>query len=202
MDFLRKHWYNVGGAFAILLIILMLVGRHHLTGYQLLMWASLTSLLLHQFEEYHFPGNFPRMLNKVMFQSSMPDHYPLNSNTALIINAGIGWTTYFLAAAVGEHAVWLGMATIFVSMGNTVVHTIVFNVKGKTFYNAGMFSAMLLFIPCTYFFFTIVKQGQLATTFDYLLGIALGIVLNLFGVFKMIVWLADKDSLYIFPERS
>jgi hypothetical protein len=37
---------------------------------------------------------------------------------------------------------------------------------------------------------------------DYLIGIPLGILLNIVGVFKLISWLADKNTHYIFSQRQ
>jgi hypothetical protein len=54
------------------------------------------------------------------------------------VNVLIGWSTYFLAAILGEKAIWLGIATILISPGNTIAHTFLFNIKGRMFYNAGL----------------------------------------------------------------
>jgi hypothetical protein len=118
--------------------------------------VSLVTLFFHQLEEYRIAGTFPGMINHVMFHSEMPDRYPLNSNTALIVNVVIGWLFYFLAALLGEKAIWLGLAIILVSLGNFIAHTFPFNIKGKTLYNAGMITSWIFFVPCIYFFFRIV----------------------------------------------
>ena len=68
----------------------------------------------------------------------------------------MGWLFYFLAALFGEKVLWLGMATILVSAGNFVAHTFLFNIKGKTFYNPGMLTADLLFLPIAVYFFMLV----------------------------------------------
>ena len=202
MAFLRNHWYDLGGLFALLILIYLGAFHSTLGHYQLLMWLSLISLLFHQMEEYRIVGTFPGMINQVMFKSDRPDRFPLNSNSALIVNVLIGWFAYLLAAVLGEHAVWLGLATIIVSLGNIIAHTFVFNIKGKTLYNAGLATSWLFFAPCVYFFFKVVHGEDLITTTDYLIGIPLGVVLNVFGILKMITWLADKDTTYIFPDRN
>jgi hypothetical protein len=46
-----------------------------------------------------------------------------------------------------------------------------------------------------------VISQNLATPSDWFIGIALGIALNYFGVYKMIIWMADKNTPYIFPKR-
>ena len=202
MAFLRNHWYDLGGLFALLILIYLGAFHSTLGHYQLLIWLSLVSLLFHQLEEYRIVGTFPGMINRAMFKSDMPDRFPLNSNSALIVNVLIGWFAYLLAAVLGEHAVWLGLATIIVSLGNIIAHTFVFNIKGKTLYNAGLATSWLFFAPCVYFFFKVVHGEDLITTTDYLIGIPLGVVLNVFGILKMITWLADKDTTYIFPDRN
>lgn len=202
MAFLRKHWYDLAGVLA--LFTLALVGVYHskLTDYQLLMWLSLASLFLHQLEEYRIVGTFPGMVNAVLFKSNEPDRYPLNTNTAFVINVLIGWTTYFLAAIAGEKVIWLGIATILVSLGNVLAHILVFNIKGKTVYNAGMATSILFFIPCIVVFCKIIYKENLITIEDCLIGILLGIILNVFGIVKLIVWLADKNTKYIFDNRN
>jgi len=202
MNFLRKHWYDLAAFLSVVFSVYVFVNNSNLTNYQTLMWLSLVSLFFHQFEEYRIAGTFPGMVNTVMYDSKMPDRYPLNTNTAFYVNVVVGWTFYFLAAFLAEKAIWLGIATILVSVGNTIVHTIVFNFKGKTIYNAGLATCWLLFAPCTYFFVSIIYSKHLATNTDYCIGIFLGITLNFVAVLKLIDWMADKETDYIFDNRN
>ncbi|MCZ2458389.1 MAG: HXXEE domain-containing protein [Chitinophagales bacterium] len=166
------------------------------------MWLSLVSLFIHQMEEYRIPGTFPGMINRVMFHSDWPDRYPLNSNTSLIINVWIGWTLYFFAAITGERFIWLGMSSIMISLGNFIAHTFIFNIKGKTFYNAGLVTCWLLFAPCVFFFFKIIHEDNLATFTDYFIGVLMGILINFIGVFKLITWLADRNTVFVFSNNQ
>jgi hypothetical protein len=202
MNFLRKHWYDLGGLLALFTIIGIFTYYHAMTDYQLVMWLSLVSLFLHQLEEYRIGGTFPGMANRVMFKSDLPDRFPLNTNSSLFVNVYFGWTSYLLAAVIAEHAVWLGVATIVVSIANSISHTTVFNIKGKTFYNAGLVTSWLFFVPCIYFFFRIVYTENLITPLDYIIGIPLGIAFNIFGILKPMTWFADKNTNYIFEQRN
>ena len=199
MNFMRQHWFDVGLAFAFIVSGFLLISK--LNPLSLLLWVSLISLFLHQFEEYRYPGYFPTMMNTVMFSSKQPDRYPLNTNTAFIINVFVGWLSYFLAALLGEKALWLGIATILVSVGNFVAHTFIFNIKGKTWYNPGMLTAVLLFMPIAVYFFYWLIQGNLVTLTDWILGIVLGVVLNYMGILKLIDWIKDENTSHIFPKR-
>ena len=201
MNFIRKHWYDAAGVLAIG-FALFLYQADNLTPYDYLVWCSLISLFLHQMEEYRVVGTFPGMVNRVMYNSDMPDRYPLNTNSAVYVNVFMGWTLYFIAALLGEKAVWLGIATILVSVGNVIAHTIVFNIKGKTFYNAGLATSWLLFVPCAFLFFKTIHSEGLVTLTDYIIGIPLGIILNVVGILKLIDWLADKNTSYVFEPRN
>lgn len=202
MDFLRKHWYDLGGFLALATIAGLFYFHASLTNYQILMWLSLISLFFHQLEEYRIVGTFPGMVNRAMYKSDLPDRYPLNTNTSLYVNVFVGWGAYMLAAILAEHAIWFGIATILVSLGNTVGHTTIFNIKGKTIYNAGLATCWLFFAPIVYFFFFTIYTENLATVTDYLIGVPLGIVLNVVGIVKLIDWMADKNTKYIFEQRN
>ena len=199
MNFMRLHWFDVGLAFAF--IIGGIVFLNKLNPLSLLLWISLISLFLHQFEEYRYPGYFPGMMNIVMFSSKEPDRYPLNTNTAFIINVFVGWLSYLLAAVFAEKALWLGIATILVSVGNFIAHTFLFNIKGKTLYNPGMLTAIIFFVPISAYFGYLIIQGNVATSFDWIVGVILGIALNVVGILKMIDWLKDENTEYIFPKK-
>jgi len=200
MNFMRLHWFDVGIVFALITGAFVLLNK--LNPVSLILWLSLISLFLHQFEEYRYPGYFPGMMNTVMFSSKQPDRYPLNTNTAFIINVFIGWLSYLLAAFLGDRTLWLGIATILVSVGNFIAHTFLFNIKGKTFYNPGMFTAIVLFVPIAAYFGFLLVQSNLATPADWIVGIFLGILFNIIGILKLIDWLKDEDTEYIFPKRS
>ena len=199
MNLIRLHWFDVGFVLALITGGILLLLK--LTPLSLLLWISLISLFFHQFEEYRYPGYFPGMMNSVMFASEQPDRYPLNTNIAFIINVCVGWLSYFLAAIFVERALWLGIATILVSLGNFIAHTFLFNIKGKTLYNPGMFTAIVLFLPIATFFGYFLITDNSATPIDWIVGIILGIVLNVIGILKLIDWLKDKNTRYIFPQR-
>ncbi len=199
MTFLRFHWFDLGLGLALLTAGGVLLFRPG--GLALLLWLSLITLFLHQAEEYRYPGYFPGMMNVVMFHSRRPDRYPLNPQIALVVNLGVGWLAYFLAAILAGRAMWLGIATLLVSLGNFIAHTFLFNIKGKTRYNPGMLTAIVLFLPLVGIFFTTLIRQQAATPLDWLVGILLGVALNVAGILKMIDWLKDENTPYVFPAR-
>ena len=139
MNFLRSHWFNIAPLLVVLLVIWLCIAKP--SGMTLLLWLSLGSLFLHQIEEWRFPGYFPGMVNTAMFKSDIPDRYPLNANSGMIVNVVLGWGSYLMAVLFWKQAIWLAIATILVSVGNIFAHTIVFNIKGKTLYNPGLITS-------------------------------------------------------------
>jgi hypothetical protein len=202
MNWLRQHWFDLGGVFAVCIAVFLWRYKDWLSLFQQLVWLNLLALFLHQLEEYRYPGTFPGMINRVMFKSLLPDRYPLNPQSALIINVVTGWGTYGAAAILAEKAAWLGIATMLVSAGNVLAHTLLFNGKGKTWYNAGMVTALLLFTPVAGYFFYLLLTGAGINPMEYAIGVILGILLTYLGILKMTDWMKDRNSAYRFPERS
>lgn len=198
MRFFRNHWFHVGFVIAIVFSVYLLFEGHRLSSFRILLSISFIGLLLHQFEEYVLPGHFPHMINTAMFHSKTPNRYPLNPNTALIINVLLGWLLYILAIVFADHAVWLAVTSIMISVGNIIAHTFLFNIKGKTIYNPGMATALGIFLPTTIIFFQFVIQTNLLDVNNFIIGLVLGIILNYFGVLKMITLLANKNTPYSF----
>ncbi len=202
MKFMRNHWFDVGGVLALVVLVFLFFSHQTLSHYQALMWLNLVSLFLHQLEEYRIVGTFPGMTNAILNANlKTRDRYPLNTNTSLFVNVFFGWVAYLFAALAGERAIWLGMASIIVSMGNIAAHTTYFNIKSKTIYNAGLATSWLVFAPCVFFFFKIIHQENLVAWTDYLIGIPLGVALNYFGILKLIDWMKDENTPYVFDQR-
>ncbi|HEX2786990.1 MAG TPA: HXXEE domain-containing protein [Ignavibacteria bacterium] len=202
MNFLRNHWFDIGGILAILNIIALLIFHTQLTSFEILLWISLISLFVHQVEEYRYPGYFPGMVNTVLFKSTQPERYPLNTSSAFIINVILGWGVYAAAIFVNNNAIWFTMIPIIVSLGNFMAHTTLFNIKGKTFYNPGMLTSIFLFLPIVIYYFYYVSSSNLAETSDYIIGIILGIILNYVGIIKVINWMKNKNTPYVFQPRQ
>jgi hypothetical protein len=202
MNPLRKHWFDLGGLLALITAAYVAMNYQTLSTQQLILWLSLITLFIHQIEEYRYPGYFPGMVNAAMYKSDRPDRYPLNSQTSLIINVVMGWLAYFLAALFGSRFIWLGIGTILISLGNFIAHTFLFNIKGKSWYNPGMATGILLFLPIAIWYYRTIATDPGTHPADWLIGIPLGIVLNYLGIVKLIDWMANRNTVFIFENRQ
>lgn len=199
MEWFRNHWFIIGGLLIIPSVIFLIFWGYELTYFQWLLWANLIALLLHQLEEYYLPGTFPFMLNRVMFKSTVADRFPLNTNTSMVINVS-GWLIYLFAALFAEKALWLAIIAMMVSFGNFIAHTFVFNIKGRTAYNAGMLTSWLLFLPIAILFGMELIFNKDVSALIAITGITLGIAVNA-AIILLIKSLADEETSYIFRRQ-
>ena len=199
LDFLRLHWFDIGILLSLVVGTCILLEKP--AGLALILWASLAALFIHQFEEYRYPGYFPGMMNVVLFSSKQPDRYPLNTNSAVAVNLGTGWLAYFLAAFFNTEAIWLGIAVTMITLGNFILHAFVFNIRGRTFYNPGMATGVVIFLPISVYFYYQVIVTAAASPLEWGVGIVLGLGLFYVGINKLVDWLKDENTPYVFPSR-
>jgi hypothetical protein len=202
MTFLRKHWFDIGLILAVITTLMLRLSKIDYNGLEFLVWLNVIALFLHQFEEYRYPGYFPGMLNSVIFKSRQPDRYPLNTNSALVINVFLGWTVYIMSAVFYDEFILLAFVTMLISFGNFIMHTFVMNIKAKTFYNPGQFTATFLFLPISCMFFAFLIQYNVLSVTEYIIGISLGIIINLYGLIKLINVLKNENTDYVFETRQ
>lgn len=94
-----------------------------------ILWLSFVAILLHQFEEYRWPGYFPGIFNIALFKSES-DNYPLNKQSAMIINVVIAYVFYLLPVFFPS-VVWLGMAPVLMGFFQIIFHGVVINIRAK-----------------------------------------------------------------------
>ena len=58
MNYIRNHWYHIGGIILAILAAWLLIIKPDLSTIQYLLILNFMALLAHQFEEYQLPG-FP-----------------------------------------------------------------------------------------------------------------------------------------------
>lgn len=192
MTTFERHWFDLAAVLGIALIGWLVACGDQLDAVSLILWISLATLFAHQFEEWRWPGWFPGMLNVVLFRSDDPWRYPLNVRSGLVVNVGVGWAAYALAAWLGEDALWLAMATILVSVGNCILHLVVIPIRGRMLYNPGAVTSLLLFLPLSVWFFMV--AGPKMSAHEIALGLAVGIVFNVGGVIGVIHALKDPNA--------
>ena len=200
MKWFCRHWYEIGLFPAGIALFSLLIGWNGLSVLQRISLANFIGIMLHQFEEYGFPGGTPVFLNKYMRGGT--ERYPLNQFSAMLVNVVIAYLCYLLPVFFPE-IIWLGLAPIlFGCVFQVMLHLVVFLIKFHHFYNSGLAAVLCIHVPCGILYIRYAaSQGLLAGrtwlyTVLYLIGMILFTVL--FGQ-KLF---SKKDSPYPFDEKE
>ena len=119
LKFLRRHWHDIGLFSAIVAGAYLISAWNELVLLQKLLILNFIVVLLHQFEEYSWPGGFPAIANMVLMpnRSAKPDRYPLNQNSSMVANLIFAYVFYLLPVFF-PNVIWLGLAPVI--LGTTV----------------------------------------------------------------------------------
>jgi Protein of unknown function with HXXEE motif len=202
MALLRRHWYNLGGWIALGTIIYLAIERRRIDVSSALLLMNFVALLFHQFEEYGWPGGEPAIMNMVLQPSDKPDRYPLNQNSAMVVNVLAAYGFYLLPVFF-PHVYWLGIGPTFFGFGQFIVHGIVTPKKLGSFYNPGLAAVVFLHFPIGIaYLYHIVSLGSVRVT-DWFFGAVYMVAFVAITLRKMTYgWLASKASPYPFaPEE-
>jgi hypothetical protein len=103
----------------------------------------LAALLLHQTEEWVWPGGFLPWMNREVLGSD-EDEFPLDPRLGLLINVGLGWSTS-LGTMAGRRAA-APSAFLYVShLGNATLH-LQWAIRHRR-YDPGLLTALLTLAP-------------------------------------------------------
>ena len=197
----RDNWFNVGAVLAMAIAGALAISHRRLSRSRLFSALNLAALMVHQFEEYGFPGYFPGMLNAGIFKSDKPDRYPLNTNSSLIVNAVVGYPFYVLPVLFPKRRS-LGLAPVLFGFGQAVFHGIVPPLRAKARYGPGFLSAFFLHVPIGIGYLRTVgserplERGELARAAAYTLAFAA------LGIGAPLRLLRNEESPYRFTERQ
>ena len=179
---LNRIWQKSTGILAVIIIAVLVAWRYfspEVNIFQWLFWLHLPLIMLHEFEEYVFPGGFKEFFNtKTPLALSTPrSDLPLGSPMIFIINMG-AWILIVIGAVLAIKAPWLGMMMVVFELVNVVGHGFVFQLRHKG-YNPGMVTAMVLFIPYIVIVFSLSIAKGLLSPGGYLIAIIGGLILAL-----------------------
>jgi len=140
----KENWPKVGvivGIFLTIYLVVIVLPTNTLL-FALLMSTPL--YMLHQADEYIFPGRFAQFMNQDIYKTD-PDTDLLDTNAVFVINM-IVWIAMplFSLWAITDltQAAWMPYFYIF----QAVLHLLL-GIIGKRFFNPGMISAWLMHVP-------------------------------------------------------
>ena len=154
-------------------------------------------LLVHEFEEYEWPGGLPTFMNEVVRKSDRPDRYPLNQLNSLVINVPAAYA-FYLIPLFFPHLIWLELRTILFNFLELLLHCSGGFGLARSPYNPGL----LTVIPWLALAIWYLVEADI-TASDWCIAIAymLGFVIIFLGLVTYVL-LASRESPYPFaPEE-
>ncbi len=92
MEFINRHWAKFGGALGILLVAYVyLIAGHDIPLLRKYAILSLAFLMLHQFEEYVWPGGFKDYFNNNIYNPFGFIRNKITDKAVLFVNIVYGW---------------------------------------------------------------------------------------------------------------
>ncbi len=178
----NRIWQHLTGILAVIILAVLVAWLFidpKVNMFQWLLWLHLPLLMLHEFEEYIYPGGFKKFFNtKSPFALPQPEeNVPIDPPLVFFVNMA-AWFLIILGALLAKVAPWLGMMMVVFQVGNVALHGFIFPAKTKG-YNPGMVTAIFLFVPyiVTVFWFSIARD--ILSPAGYVISIIGGILLAL-----------------------
>lgn len=199
----RNNWYWIGGVIFVALSFFMgFWGVKHLEHLQVIMVFSWMAMLVHQVEEYGWPGGFPGFTNILALKETREyDRYPFNPDLCFFDNVFTCYTAYIIPIFFPDLK-WLAIAQICNGSLQVLAHVICEPIITKRLYNPGGASALFLQLPLAVYTMWYLSTNHLAAASDYVIG-WIGAFLFLIIVFLIpVALLRRKNSKYKFTERQ
>ncbi|TQM57876.1 HXXEE domain-containing protein [Humibacillus xanthopallidus] len=199
MRWYLRHWYDVGIAVCILALACGVLIE--LNTLQRILLLSFAVLMLHEFEEYGWPGGLPTFMNEVVRASRTPDRYPLNQMNSMVVNVLAAYPFYLLPVLFPD-VIWLALAPVLFNFLEVLLHCGGGFGKARALYSPGLLSVVPWLVLSIWYLIE-VNQQNLITANDWWIGIGyLFAWLIVFLGLVTYVWLADKNSPYRFASEE
>jgi hypothetical protein len=177
------------------------LGSKKLSRPQTLAALNFAALTLHQYEEYEDPGYFPGQFNAGVLHSEVPDRYPLNTNTALIVNVPLAYTYYALPIVFPKNRT-LGIAPVLFGFLQAAGHGTVFPKLAGDRYSPGFLASLLLHVPVGVLYLRAISEEEPLKRSDLGKAMALNVAFAITSIAGPNVLLKDKDSPYRFTTKQ
>ncbi|ANZ64973.1 hypothetical protein AYR62_13405 [Secundilactobacillus paracollinoides] len=199
MKIIINNWYRFGAVILIIMAALLAVMRPDLTQIQWLLIANFMALLAHQVEEYQFPGGAPMFINRVVYdERQLTDRYPGNTLSICLVNTS-AWVIYVISIVL-PHVYWLGLGVMLFSLFQILGHLVEMNIKLKIWYNPGLATTMVLFLPIGWRYIAVIVANDLLSGWGWLFGGLMLIICILVTIVMPVQVLKNKKTPYVISD--
>lgn len=174
MKWLVNNWFKSTIFMAIysLLFIFLFVYKQDFALF--LIWLHVPVYLLHETEEFVFPGGFPEMMMEGMVGKGHPVSYALMKAGFWVNVPFIALGFPFVATLATKLGLSWGMYVVYFTLIATIPH-IMSAIKHKKFYNPGMVASLFLNIPVSIFTIYYFVSHNLVPVSSHVIGLVTAI---------------------------
>ena len=180
---LKKEWVKVGLILSIYLFVMLIVfvRKYDFVVFILLLQTPL--YMIHQTEEYIFPGGFGKFFNTKIFNLLTEDK-PLDDNFIFYVNVILIWIALpafgLLSTLNYSFGLWLPYFSFFAGVAH-----IALAIKARKLYNPGLLVSLFINIPVgLWSVLYLIEQGQIENFFlniYFFIGLAINLILPVMG---------------------
>jgi hypothetical protein len=196
----HREWMRAGLVVAVFLLVYLtvLVAPANLVLYAMLLCAPL--YMLHETEEYLFPGGFVEFANRDLYRQD-PQTGMLDEKLVYWINMGYIWLPLPICGLLASHDLRWGAWMPYFLILQAVVHAGL-SIAARRWYNPGLATAWLLHVPFAVWAIGLLRDAGIIKNPFFNLHVLIGFVfilgfpvLGLFGIrrYKKRMALADPQ---------
>lgn len=183
-NWLKRDWAKVGFVLAIFLFVFLFVFARRYDFVVFLLLVQTPLYMLHETEEYVFPGGFPEFFHRYIFKLDTEDG-PLTEDFIFYVNVIIVWIllpSFGLLSVIDyRYGLWIPYFSFFAGVAH-----ILLAIRARKLYNPGLIVSLSLNIPVgLWSIFYMIDQGILDSFFlnyHVLIGLGLNALLPVMGV--------------------
>jgi hypothetical protein len=176
-EFWYKDWPKAGLIAAVfILLLLFLNSKAPIGSFEWLYWLSLPLYMIHQFEEYVYPGGFKEELNKVLLNENSSSEI-LTDKAALVVNMGFIWILTPVLIVLGAFSVVFPVILMTLVAFNGFIHLVV-SIRFKR-YNPGLIASLIFNLPLGLYVLIGLGLNSVASGLELFIGVIIGIILHL-----------------------
>ena len=183
LRWLKKEWAKVGVILSIYLFVMLFVfvRKSDFVVFVLLLQTPL--YMLHQTEEYIFPGGFGKFFNTKIFNLET-ENEPLDETFIFYVNVIVVWMVLpifgLLSSINYEYGLWLPYFSFFAGIAHVVLA-----LKARKRYNPGLIVSLFINIPVgLWSILYLMGQGLIENFFlniHFVIGLAVNAILPIMG---------------------
>ncbi|NQS90926.1 MAG: HXXEE domain-containing protein [Chloroflexi bacterium] len=142
---LKKDWAKAGLILSVFLMVFLWVFVRKTDFVVFILLLQTPLYMLHQTEEYIFPGGFGKFFNTKIFDLETEDK-PVDENFIFFVNVILIWIVLplfgLLSGINTQYGLWIPYFSFFAGVAHLAL-----GIKAKTYYNPGLIVSLLINIP-------------------------------------------------------